>query len=167
MKRIPRARLDAEIHMHRIANFNMIRNWVGQSTSEDFYELCDKYGILLWDEFFQPNPSDGPNPDDVPALPGQRARQDPALPQPSVIALWCARNEGDPPPDIDNALEKMIAELDPRGSTSPARPRAAASIRAALTTGATPRELLHVHRGALQNGDRQHVRPHARSRSTA
>ena len=44
---------------------NMIRNWVGQSTGEDFYELCDKYGILIWDEFFQPNPSDGPNPDDL------------------------------------------------------------------------------------------------------
>jgi hypothetical protein len=66
MKRIPRARLDAEIHMHALANMNMIRNWVGQSTDEDFYELCDKYGILLWDEFFQPNPSDGPNPDDLP-----------------------------------------------------------------------------------------------------
>ncbi|MDR5727838.1 MAG: hypothetical protein RB191_10470 [Terriglobia bacterium] len=36
-----------------------------QSTDEDFYELCDKYGILVWDEFFQPNPSDGPNPDDL------------------------------------------------------------------------------------------------------
>ena len=51
--------------MHQLANLNIIRNWVGQSTSEDFYELCDKYGILLWDEFFQPNPTDGPNPDDL------------------------------------------------------------------------------------------------------
>ena len=62
MKRIPRERLDAQIRMHQLANLNLIRNWVGQSTSEDFYELCDKYGILIWDEFFQPNPSDGPNP---------------------------------------------------------------------------------------------------------
>ena len=65
MKRIPRERLDAEIHMHALANMNMIRNWVGQSTGEDFYELCDKYGIMLWDEFFQANPSDGPNPTDI------------------------------------------------------------------------------------------------------
>jgi len=43
MKRIPRERLEAEIRMHQIANYTMIRNWVGQSTSEDFYELCDKY----------------------------------------------------------------------------------------------------------------------------
>ncbi len=64
MKRNPRERLEAQIRMHQIANMNMIRNWVGQSTSEDFYELCDKYGLLIWDEFFQPNPSDGPDPDD-------------------------------------------------------------------------------------------------------
>jgi hypothetical protein len=65
MKRIPRERLDAQIRMHRLANLNLIRNWVGQSTGEDFYELCDKYGILVWDEFFQPNPSDGPDPTDL------------------------------------------------------------------------------------------------------
>ena len=58
LKRIPRARLEAQIRMHQIANFNMIRNWGGQSTSEDFYDLCDKYGILVWDEFFQFNSAD-------------------------------------------------------------------------------------------------------------
>ncbi len=113
MKRIPRARLDAEIHMHALANLNMIRNWVGQSTSEDFYELCDKYGILIWDEFFQPNPSDGPNPDDLQIYLANvrdkilRFRNHPS------IAVWCARNEGYPPPEIDSALRKMIPELDP------------------------------------------------------
>ena len=113
MKRIPRARLDAEIHLHQMAHLNMIRNWVGQSTSEDFYELCDKYGILVWDEFFQPNPSDGPNPDDLEIYLANvrdkilRFRNHPS------IALWCARNEGDPPPEIASALLKMIPELDP------------------------------------------------------
>ena len=112
LKRIPRSRLDAEIHMHALANMNMIRNWVGQSTGEDFYELCDKYGILLWDEFFQPNPSDGPNPDNLPVYLANvhdkivRYRNHPS------IALWCARNEGFPPPEIDAALRKMIPELD-------------------------------------------------------
>ena len=113
MKRIPRARLEAEIRMHQMAHLNMIRNWVGQSTSEDFYELCDKYGILVWDEFFQPNPSDGPNPDDLQIYLANvrdkilRFRNHPS------IALWCARNEGYPPPEIDNALRVMIPDLDP------------------------------------------------------
>jgi hypothetical protein len=113
MKRIPRARLEAEIRMHQIANYTIIRNWVGQSTSEDFYELCDKYGILLWDEFFQPNPSDGPNPEDTGLYMANvrekilRFRSHPS------IAIWCARNEGFSPLEIDSAAQRLLAELDP------------------------------------------------------
>ncbi len=113
LKRIPAARLDAQIHMHALANLNMIRNWVGQSTGEDFYALCDKYGILVWDEFFQPNPTDGPDPDDLPTYLANvrdkllRFRNHPS------IALWCARNEGPPPPAIDAELRRMLPELDP------------------------------------------------------
>jgi hypothetical protein len=113
MKRIPRERLDAEIHLHQLANLNLIRNWVGQSTGEDFYELCDKYGILLWDEFFQPNPSDGPDPDDLPTYMANvrdkilRFRNHPS------IAVWCARNEGFPPKAIDDQLRVLMAELEP------------------------------------------------------
>lgn len=113
MKRIPRSRLETDIRLHKLANLNLIRNWVGQSTSEDFYELCDKYGIMVWDEFFQPNPGDGPNPTDIPTYVANvrdkilRFRNHPS------IILWCARNEGYPPPEIDAALRKVLAELDP------------------------------------------------------
>jgi len=113
MKRIPRERLEAQIRMHQIAHYTMIRNWVGQSTNEDFYELCDKYGILLWDEFFQPNPGDGPNPTDIDLYIANvrekilRFRNHPA------IAIWCARNEGYPPANIDSALRKLMRELEP------------------------------------------------------
>jgi hypothetical protein len=113
LKRIPRERLDAEIHLHQLANLNLIRNWVGQSTGEDFYELCDKYGILLWDEFFQPNPSDGPDPDDLDTYMANvrdkilRFRNHPS------IAVWCARNEGFPPQSIDDRLRVLMAELEP------------------------------------------------------
>jgi hypothetical protein len=113
MKRIPRERLDAQIHMHQLANLNLIRNWVGQSTSEDFYELCDKYGIMVWDEFFQPNPGDGPNPTDIDTYMANvrdtilRYRNHPS------IMLWCARNEGFPPPEIDALLRKLLTDLEP------------------------------------------------------
>jgi hypothetical protein len=113
MKRNPRERLEAQIRMHQVANLNLIRNWVGQSTSEDFYELCDKYGLMLWDEFFQPNPSDGPNPDDFDTYMANvrdkilRFRNHPS------IAVWCARNEGYPPKEIDDALRALMAELEP------------------------------------------------------
>jgi beta-mannosidase len=113
LKRIPYARLDAMVRMHKLANYTMIRNWVGQSTSDDFYDICDKYGILVWDEFFQPNPSDGPNFDNLPLYFAnvrekvQRYRSHPC------IALWCGRNEGPPPPEADLEISKLLKELDP------------------------------------------------------
>jgi beta-mannosidase len=113
MKRIPRERLEAEIRMHQLANYDIIRNWVGQSTSADFYDLCDKYGILLWDEFFQPNPSDGPVPaDHATYLANVREKVLRFRNHPS-IAVWCAQNEGTPPKAIDDALRGIMAELDP------------------------------------------------------
>jgi mannosylglycoprotein endo-beta-mannosidase len=113
MKRIPRERLDAQFHMHALANLNTIRNWVGQSTSPDFYDLADKYGILLWDEFFQPNPYDGPNVTDIPTYLANvtdkvvRYRNHPS------IAVWCARNEGYPPKELEDDLKPLMARLDP------------------------------------------------------
>lgn len=113
MKRIPRKRLDAAVRMHQIANYTILRNWVGQSTSANLYDLCDKYGILMWDEFFEPHPLDGPIPDNVPLYLANvrdkilRFRNHPC------IALWCARNEGDPPPAIGEGIKKLLDELDP------------------------------------------------------
>jgi hypothetical protein len=113
LKRIPRERLEAQIRMHQLANLNLIRNWVGQSTSEDFYELCDKYGILVWDEFFQPNPNDGPDPTDIDTYVANVRKKILRFRNHPSIALWCARNEGFPPPEIDAELRKLMAELEP------------------------------------------------------
>ena len=113
MKRISKERLDAQFHMHALANLNIIRNWVGQSTSPDFYDMADKYGILLWDEFFQPNPNDGPDVTDIPTYLANvtdkvvRYRNHPS------IAVWCARNEGYPPKELDDTLKTLMARLDP------------------------------------------------------
>ncbi len=113
MKRTSRERLDAEIHLHQLTHLNMIRNWVGQSTDEDFYELCDKYGILVWDEFFQPNPGDGPDPTDLETYIANVRDKVLRFRNHASIVLWCARNEGYPPPEIDAALRKLLAELEP------------------------------------------------------
>ncbi len=113
MKRVPRERLETLIRLHKLANLNLIRNWVGQSTEQDFYDMCDKYGIMVWDEFFQPNPSDGPDPTDIPTyVANVRDKILRFRDHPSII-LWCARNEGYPPPEIDVQLRKLLASLDP------------------------------------------------------
>jgi hypothetical protein len=113
LKRIPRERLEAQVRMHQLANYTIIRNWVGQSTSEDLYEMCDKYGIMLWDEFFEANPGDGPNPTDIDTyLANARDKMVRFRNHPS-IAIWCARNEGNPTKEISDGLTKLMSELEP------------------------------------------------------
>ena len=144
LKRIPRERLEAEIRMHQIANLNLIRNWVGQSTGEDFYDLCDKYGILLWDEFFQPNPSDGPDPTDLDTYMANvrdkvlRFRNHPA------IAVWCARNEGFPPKAIDDRLRVLLAELEPTRRYQPSSTSGAGVRSHGPYHWRTPREFYKI-----------------------
>jgi hypothetical protein len=113
MKRLPYTRMDAEIRLHKLANLNMIRNWVGQSTSEEFFDLCDKYGILVWDEFFQPNPADGPDPEDLKTYMANVRDTVLGYRNHPSIALWCARNEGNPPAAINDDMKQMLAQLDP------------------------------------------------------
>ena len=119
MKRIPRERLEAQIRMHQLANYTIIRNWVGQSTSEDFYELCDKYGIMLWDEFFQPSPFDGDNPADLGTyLANARDKIVRFRNHPSIV-IWCGRNEGYPPENVNEGLKKLMADLEPTSLYQP------------------------------------------------
>jgi hypothetical protein len=144
MKRNPRARLEAEIKMHQLANYNIVRNWVGQSTSQDFYELCDKYGIMIWDEFFQPNPSDGPNPTDIPLYMANvwekilRFRSHPS------ILLWCARNEGYPPPEIDAQLRSLLDELEGSRLYQPSSTAGRGVHSGGPYYWRTPREFYHI-----------------------
>ncbi len=120
MKRIPRDRLEAQIRMHQDANFNMIRNWVGQSTSDDFYDLCDQYGIMVWDEFFQPNRSDGPNVVSMPTCisPMSATKILRYRIHPSIV-IWCGRNESDPAPEV---IDRGIQQNRRRARSRPALP---------------------------------------------
>ena len=140
MKRIPRDRLEAQIRMHQLANYTMIRNWVGQSTSEDFYDLCDKYGILVWDEFFQPNPSDGPNPADTQLYLANVREKVLRFRNHPCIALWCGRNEGDPPPSINKGNQKIMDELDAERLYQPSSTRGRGVISHGPYCWRTPRE---------------------------
>jgi len=54
---------DIAVRYHKEMNFTMIRNWVGQTADDEFYEACDRYGIMIWQDFWLANPGDGPNPD--------------------------------------------------------------------------------------------------------
>ncbi len=112
MKRSPRSRLDAQLRLHRDANCTMVRNWVGQVTQEDFYDLCDKYGMLIWDDFWLANPVDGPIPEDPQNFLANAREKVLRFRNHPSVAVWCGRNEGNPPPVINDGLRTLVAELD-------------------------------------------------------
>jgi beta-galactosidase/beta-glucuronidase len=112
MKRVSRERLEPYVRLHRDANFNIIRNWTGESTEENFYALCDEYGMLVWNDFWittddTVEPSDFGlfmrNATDV----VRRFRNHPS------IAVWCPRNEGFAPKGLSEMLTSMMAKEDP------------------------------------------------------
>ncbi len=104
---------DIAVAYHADMNFNMIRNWVGQTADNEFYEACDRHGIMIWQDFCLANPADGPDPDNPQMFIAnardiiKRIRNHPSL------AIYVGRNEGNPPPVIDTALRSMILELHP------------------------------------------------------
>ncbi len=110
--RLSDERLEASIRLHHEANLTMIRNWVGQNTTKKFYDYCDRYGILIWNDFWLANPSDGPDPDDEQLfLENVRDAVLQYRNHPS-IAIWCGRNEGMPPKKLDEGMRQLTAELD-------------------------------------------------------
>lgn len=105
---------DIAVRYHRDMNFNMIRNWVGMTGDEEFYEACDKYGIMVWQDFWLANPADGPDPDDeVMFMRNARDFTSRMRRHPS-IALYCGRNEGYPPKTLDDGLRQTVAEMNPK-----------------------------------------------------
>ena len=53
------------LRYHRDMNTSTsIRNWVGQTGDEAFYEAADRNGVVVWQDFWLANPWDGPDPDD-------------------------------------------------------------------------------------------------------
>jgi len=67
LKRVSRERLEPYFRLHRDANVNIIRNWVGQSTEEVFFQLADEYGLLVWNDFWASTQNYNIEPED-PAL---------------------------------------------------------------------------------------------------
>jgi len=104
---------DAAVRYHREMNFTMIRNWVGQTPDEAFYEACDRHGIVVWQDFWLANPWDGPEPNDNDMFLKNakdlvlRIRNHPS------VGLYCGRNEGFPPEPLESGLRKILGDLHP------------------------------------------------------
>lgn len=93
--RVTRERLRRDLQSARDANMNMVRNWGGgYYESEDFFDLADELGLLVWQDFMF---GGGMQPGFDPAFRAnvvaeardniRRLRHHPS------IVLWCGNNE--------------------------------------------------------------------------
>ncbi len=104
---------DIAVSYHADMHFTMIRDWVGQTADDEFYQACDKYGIMVWQDFWLANPADGPDPYDPQMFIANAKDYIKKIRNHPSIALYVGRNEGNPPAVIDTALRSMVAELHP------------------------------------------------------
>ena len=104
---------DTRIRLHKDMHFNMIRLWTGCVTDEEFYEACDRYGIMIWDDFWLTGPYTGlTGPDDRKEFVANardkviRMRNHPSL------AIWCGCNEGWPYDELNQDIIDLIKTYD-------------------------------------------------------
>ena len=111
-KRVSREHLEPYFRLHREANVNIIRNWVGQNTEEIFYQLADEYGMMVWNDFWASTQDYNVEPEDVPLF-LKNARDVVARfrNHPSIV-MWCGRNEGVPQPTLNEGLINVFREED-------------------------------------------------------
>ncbi|WP_114789118.1 glycoside hydrolase family 2 TIM barrel-domain containing protein [Niabella yanshanensis] len=101
---------ETKIKLHKDMNYNIIRTWTGCVTDDEFYEYCDKYGIMVWEDFwlyvaYNDVASDG----DFIANAVDKVRR---LRNHPSIALWCGANETHPKPALDDRLRAIVAQED-------------------------------------------------------
>ena len=112
-------RYEQELHLCRNANLNLLRIWGGGITPPDvFFDLADKYGLLVWSDFWITGDTQGEfkGSPDWP-LEGDvfvknvvstilRIRNHPSL------LLWTGGNEGHAREELYNAMRDSVISLD-------------------------------------------------------
>jgi len=111
-KRVSRERLEPFFRLNRDAHLDIIRNWVGQSTEDAFYDLADEYGMLVWNDFWESTQNYNIEAQDPDLLLKNAADVISRYRNHPSILVWCGRNEGVPQPILNEGLIHLIATLD-------------------------------------------------------
>ncbi len=129
MLRFSETRYDAEIRFHRDMNLNLIRIWGGAiSERPEFYEACDRYGLLVMQDFWGSGDCNGrwvdpkkkedqwtrrKYPDDHGLFLKSAADQIKMIRNHASLAMWCGGNEITLPQDIQTSLrDSILPKLD-------------------------------------------------------
>jgi Exo-beta-D-glucosaminidase Ig-fold domain/Concanavalin A-like lectin/glucanases superfamily/Glycosyl hydrolases family 2/Glycosyl hydrolases family 2, TIM barrel domain len=111
-KRVSREHLEPYFRLHRDANVNIIRNWVGQNTEETFFELADEYGLMVWNDFWESTQNYNIEAEDPVLFLDNAADTIKRFRNHPSIIVWCGRNEGVPQPVLNMGLEHLTRTLD-------------------------------------------------------
>ena len=142
--RITRDRYDQLLQACVDANMNMIRVWGGGLYEhEDFYDLCDEKGLLIWQDCMFSCAMYPSNPEFLASVEAELRYQVPRLKDHPSLALWCGNNEDlgaitwyeeslknrdryviDYDRLNEGVVAKVIAELDPERTWWPSSPSA-------------------------------------------
>lgn len=118
----------AEVKMLADMNMNIIRIWGGSMTERpEFYEACDKNGIMVWQDLWITGDCNGRWYDETKADTREKRREYPdnydlfvasvtdqvkmLRNYPSLI-LWCGGNEYPPAAELNERVKKTIADND-------------------------------------------------------
>ena len=101
---------DTRLRFHKEMNFNMIRNWLGMTTDEAFYDACDRYGVMVWDEFWLH--STRAMPSDLEVYQANAIEKIKQVRNHACVALWCAENESTPSPPVNEGLRQDVQTYD-------------------------------------------------------
>ncbi len=104
---------DIAVRYHAEQNFTMIRNWVGQVGDEEFYDACDRFGIMVWQDFWLANPWDGPDPYDEAMFLANAEDYVKRIRNHASIGIYVGRNEGYPPASLDKGLREIVGRSHP------------------------------------------------------
>lgn len=104
---------DTRIRLHQDMNYNMLRLWTGCVTDEELYDACDRYGIMLWDDFWLTGPYTGlTGPDDRTEFMANARDKVIRLRNHPSIAVWCGCNEGWPYTELNNDIIGVVDTYD-------------------------------------------------------
>lgn len=94
LPRVDSARYEKLIKQAVAANINMLRVWGGGIYENDyFYDLCDEYGILVWQDFMFANSMYPNDPAFLTNIQAEVEDNVKRLRNHPCIALWCGNNE--------------------------------------------------------------------------
>ncbi len=101
---------DTRLRLHKEMHFNMIRNWMGMTADDAFYDACDRAGMMVWDEFWLD--SSGRVPTDADIYRANTIEKIKQVRNHACIAIWCGENEGVPAGPLNDWLRADIQTYD-------------------------------------------------------